>query len=102
MLKPPLSLLSNELLTFIVDHLAALPYSLEAIRDLSLANHAFTPICQNLIFRTLRQRRPSQDQDTLLAHFTEYECCFRPRTTRIFGTTMTGSKIMQLGCQPVR
>lgn len=100
MLKPPLSLLSNKLLAFIVDHLAALPYSLEAIHDLSLANRAFTPICQNLTFRTLRQRRPSQDLDNLLAHFTEYKYCFGPRTTRIFVRTMTGSKIMQLGCHP--
>ena len=54
MLNPPLSLLSNELLTLIVEHLDALPYSLEAIRDLSLTDHAFTPICQNLIFRILQ------------------------------------------------
>ena len=54
MLSPPLSLLSNELLSLIVEHLAALSYSLKAIRDLSLADRAFTPICQNIIFRTLQ------------------------------------------------
>lgn len=49
-----LSLLSNDVLGYIVEHLAALPYSDKAIRNLSLANRAFTPFCQKHIFETLQ------------------------------------------------
>jgi hypothetical protein len=49
-----LSLLPQDVLSYIVDHLATLPYSDEALRNLSLADRAFTPFCQKHIFETLQ------------------------------------------------
>ena len=54
MLNPPLSLLSDELLAYIVEHVAKLPSSDEHLYSLSLADRAFTQSCQKYIFRTLK------------------------------------------------
>jgi len=53
MLNPPLSLLSDDLLASIVEHVAKLPFADEYIYNLSLADRAFTQVCQKYIFQTL-------------------------------------------------
>jgi len=53
MLNPPLSLLSDDLLTAIVEQLAKLPFADKNLSNLSLADRAFTQPCQKHIFRTL-------------------------------------------------
>ncbi|KAF8799721.1 hypothetical protein BYT27DRAFT_7245951 [Phlegmacium glaucopus] len=55
MLNPPLSLLSDDLFAYIVDHVAKLPYSylIENLRNLSLADRVFTRFCQAYIFKDL-------------------------------------------------
>jgi hypothetical protein len=53
MLNPPLFLLSDDLLVSIVEHLAKLPFSNENLKNLSLADRAFTQSCQKYIFREL-------------------------------------------------
>jgi hypothetical protein len=50
MLNPPLSLLSDDLLAYIVDHIEKFPYSLDDLYNLSLA---FTRSCQADIFKDL-------------------------------------------------
>lgn len=54
MLNPPLSLLSYELLDYIVKHIAALPNGHKHLCNLSLADRAFTQFCQQYIFQTLQ------------------------------------------------
>jgi hypothetical protein len=53
MLKPPLSLVSDDLLAFIVETIADLPFADENLKNLSLADRAFTHSCQKYIFREL-------------------------------------------------
>jgi hypothetical protein len=53
MLNPPLSLLSDDLLSYIVDHISKLPYSNKHLYNLSLADRAFTRFCQVYIFKIL-------------------------------------------------
>ncbi|KAF8799735.1 hypothetical protein BYT27DRAFT_7342813 [Phlegmacium glaucopus] len=53
MLNPPLSLLSDDLFGYIVDHLAKLPFSNRYLYNLSLADRAFTRFCQAYIFKDL-------------------------------------------------
>ncbi|KAF8810568.1 hypothetical protein BYT27DRAFT_7253550 [Phlegmacium glaucopus] len=53
MLNPPLSLLSDDLFGCIVDHVAGLPYWIENLHNLSLADRAFTRFCQTYIFKNL-------------------------------------------------
>ena len=54
MLNPPFSSLSDDLLAYIVDHLAQLPLWNESLYNLSLTDRAFTRFCQKHIFKTLR------------------------------------------------
>ena len=54
MLNPPLSLLSDDLLVSIVEHVAKLPSKDEDLYNLSLADRAFTHSCQKYIFRNLK------------------------------------------------
>jgi hypothetical protein len=54
MLNPPLSLLSVELLDYIVEHVAKLPFKDEMLYNLSLSDRAFTQSCQNYIFRNFK------------------------------------------------
>ena len=54
MLNPPLSLLSDDLLVSIVEHVAKLPSKDEDLYNLSLADRAFTLSCQKYIFRNLK------------------------------------------------
>ena len=54
MLNPPLSLLSYDLLNYIVDHVAELPFSESDIYNLSITDRAFTRSCQVYIFKELR------------------------------------------------
>jgi hypothetical protein len=57
MLYPPLSLLPEELLDYIVEHVAAqakLRFNDEILYNLSLADRAFTQSCQKYIFRDLK------------------------------------------------
>ena len=53
MLNPPLSLFSDDLIGYLVEHVARLLYPNVALHNLSLADRAFTDFCQKLIFRTL-------------------------------------------------
>ena len=54
MLNPPLSLLSDYLLSYIVDHVAELPSSELDLYNLSITDRAFTRSCQAYIFKDLR------------------------------------------------
>ena len=54
MLNPPLSLLSDDLLAFIIEGIANLPFADENLQNLSLTDRAFTQSCQKYIFRELR------------------------------------------------
>ena len=53
MLKPPLSLLPDDLLNYIVDHVAKLPFSNSNLYNLSVTDRAFTRFCQAYIFKDL-------------------------------------------------
>ena len=53
MLNPPLSLLSDDLLNYIVDHVAELPFSDSNLYNLSVTDRAFTRFCQAYIFKDL-------------------------------------------------
>ena len=53
MLNPPLSLLSDDLLVSIVEQLAKLPFADWSLKNLSLADRAFTQSCQKYILRKL-------------------------------------------------
>ena len=53
MLSPPLSLLSDDLLNYIVDHVAELPFSHLDLYNLSITDRAFTRSCQTYIFKDL-------------------------------------------------
>ena len=53
MLNPPLSLLSDDLLNYIVDHVAELPFSISNLYNLSITDRAFTRFCQAYIFKDL-------------------------------------------------
>ena len=53
MLNPPLSLLSDDLFVSIVEQLANLPLADTNLKNLSLADRAFTESCQKYIFREL-------------------------------------------------
>ncbi|KAF8799764.1 hypothetical protein BYT27DRAFT_7200998 [Phlegmacium glaucopus] len=53
MLNPPLSLLSEDLFAYIVDHVAKLPLPNDYLYNLSLADRAFTRFCQAYIFKDL-------------------------------------------------
>jgi len=54
MLNPPLSLLSDYLLSYIVDHVAELPSPKLDLYNLSITDRAFTRSCQAYIFKDLR------------------------------------------------
>ncbi|KIM47373.1 hypothetical protein M413DRAFT_416068 [Hebeloma cylindrosporum] len=54
MLNPPLSLLSDDLLVYLVENVADLPFEKENLNNLSLADRAFTQSCQKYIFRELK------------------------------------------------
>ena len=54
MLNLPLSLLSDNLLVSIVEHVAKLPSKDENLYNLSLADRAFTQSCQKYIFQNLK------------------------------------------------
>ena len=54
MLTPPLSLLSDDLLAFIVKHIAKLDFADKNLKNLSLADRAFTQSCQKYIVRDLK------------------------------------------------
>ena len=53
MLNPPLSLLSDDLLMYIVDHVAKLPFSKNDLYNLSITDRAFTCFCRAYIFKDL-------------------------------------------------
>ena len=55
MLNPPLSLLSDDLIGYLVEHVARLEVSFanQPLHNLSLADPAFTESCRKYIFRTL-------------------------------------------------
>ena len=53
MLNPPLSLLPDDLIVSIVEQLAKLPFADKDLKNLSLADRAFTKSCQKYIFREL-------------------------------------------------
>ena len=53
MLNPPLSLLSDELLCYVVDNVAKLPSSHINLYNLSITDRAFTRFCQAHIFKDL-------------------------------------------------
>ena len=53
MLNPLLSLVSDDLLAFIVEIILNLPFANENLQNLSLADRAFTQSCQKYIFRNL-------------------------------------------------
>ena len=53
MLNPPLSLLSDDLLNYIVDHVSELPYSNSDLLNLSITDRAFTRSCQAYIFKDI-------------------------------------------------
>jgi hypothetical protein len=53
MLNPPLSLLSDDLVDYLVEHVASLTFWEQALQNLSLADPVFTDICQKYLFRTL-------------------------------------------------
>ena len=53
MLNPPLSLLPQDLIDYLAEHVASLPFASEALHNLSLADPAFTEVCRKYIFRTL-------------------------------------------------
>ncbi|KAF8959399.1 hypothetical protein BDZ97DRAFT_1922926 [Flammula alnicola] len=59
MLNPPLSLLSDDLIAYIVEHVAELAFRDKNLCNLSLADRAFTQFCQTHIFRTLALNRSS-------------------------------------------
>ena len=54
MLQPPLSLVSNDLLGYIVESIAGFHFADENLYNLSLTDRAFTQFCQKYIFRELR------------------------------------------------
>jgi hypothetical protein len=54
MLNLPLSLLSDDLLASIVEQLTKFPFLDEDLKNLSLADRAFTESCQKYIFRELK------------------------------------------------
>jgi len=60
MLNPPLSLLSDDLLACIVEHIAKFPFPNNDLYNLSLSDRAFTLSCQRYIFRDLTLRKPSK------------------------------------------
>ena len=53
MLNPPLSLLSDDVLVYIVEEVAKDSFADGTLKSLSLADRAFTQSCQKYIFRTL-------------------------------------------------
>ncbi|KIM39527.1 hypothetical protein M413DRAFT_74709 [Hebeloma cylindrosporum] len=53
MLNAPLSFLSDDLVGYLVEHVANLTYWEEALNNLSLADPVFTSFCQKYLFRTL-------------------------------------------------
>ena len=53
MLNPPLSLLPDDLLASIVEQLSKLPFADKNLKNLCLADRAFTQLCQTYIFREL-------------------------------------------------
>ena len=55
MLNPPLSLLSEDLIGYLVEHVArlGLAFANRALHNLSLTDPAFTEFCRKYIFRTL-------------------------------------------------
>ena len=53
MLNPPLSLLSDYLINYIVDHVARLPFPCPNLCNLSITDRAFTSFCQTYIFKDL-------------------------------------------------
>ena len=53
MLNPPLSLLSEDLLYYIVDHVARLSFSNSNLCNLSITDRAFTQLCQAYILKDL-------------------------------------------------
>ncbi|KIM39540.1 hypothetical protein M413DRAFT_29263 [Hebeloma cylindrosporum] len=54
MLNPPLSLLSDDLIGYLVEHIANEPFPIHfALHNLSLADRAFRDVCQKYIFRSL-------------------------------------------------
>ena len=89
MLNPPLSLLSDDLVGYLVDHVARLDFTNEALNDLSLsdpaehvarlsgsysdktlhnlslADRAFTESCQKHLFRTLTLGRETGTRDKI-------------------------------------
>jgi hypothetical protein len=56
MLNPPLALLSDDLLAYIVDHVAKSTIPNGDLYNLSLADRAFTRFCQDYIFKGLHLR----------------------------------------------
>ncbi|KIM35989.1 hypothetical protein M413DRAFT_32032 [Hebeloma cylindrosporum] len=54
MLNPPLSLLSDSLLAYLIEKIADLPFKKENLYNLSLADRAFTQSCQKYIFREIK------------------------------------------------
>ena len=60
MLNPPLSILCDDLLGCIVEHVAKLPSRDRQLRNLSLADRAFTHLCQTYLFQTLRLEEPNR------------------------------------------
>ncbi|KAF8959426.1 hypothetical protein BDZ97DRAFT_1667235 [Flammula alnicola] len=59
MLNPPLSLLSDDLIAYIAEHVAKLPFHDKNLCNLSLADRAFTQFCQTHIFRNLELNKSS-------------------------------------------
>ena len=54
MLNPPLSLLSDDLLSYIVEHVAKLRFPSSNLYNLSITDRAFTRFCQTYLFKNLR------------------------------------------------
>ncbi|KAF8799711.1 hypothetical protein BYT27DRAFT_7200935 [Phlegmacium glaucopus] len=66
MLNPPLSLLSDDLFAYIVDHLVAeFSFSDNDLHNLSLADRAFTRFCQAYIFKDLYLGYRSGTKDSI-------------------------------------
>jgi hypothetical protein len=85
MLNPPLSLLSDDLLDSIVEQLTESPFLDEDLKNLSLADRAFTESCQKYIFRKLKldNRKKISKQLTRVKKFLDDKPSFANRVREI-------------------
>jgi hypothetical protein len=85
MLNPPLSFLSDDLLDLIVEQLSKLPFFEKDLKNLSLADRAFTESCQKYIFRKLElgRRRKISEQLTWVKNLLDDKPSFANRVREI-------------------